>query len=98
MALIGEVLEFLKNLIHSSNHDKVRINKVSLVDIRTCLQNAQDKIEFLQLESQLQQAELQQWSHHSEPFSVQNNETDSHKQQVNIVEIDLDPVPNKVAQ
>lgn len=54
------------------------------------------KLIFLQLESHLQQEELKQRSH-SEPVSIQNNETDSHKQQDNIVEVHSDPVPNKVA-
>ena len=53
IARIGEVLEFLKFSIHSSYHDTVRINKVSLVDIRTFLQNAQEKIEFVEFESKL---------------------------------------------
>jgi len=39
------------------------------------------------LETKLQQEELQQWSHHSEPVSVQKNETESHKQQVNNVNV-----------
>ena len=47
----------------------------------------------MQLESQLQQEELQQWSHHSEPVSVQKIETDSHKQRDNNVTVHL----NKVA-
>ena len=58
MARITEILEFLKTLIHSSNHDTLKVSKVSLTDIQTCLQNAQEKIDFLQLESQLQQEEL----------------------------------------
>ena len=49
----------------------------------------------MQLESQLQQEELHQNRHHSEPVSIKNNETYSHKQQVNIVEVHSDPVPNK---
>ena len=39
----------------------------------------------MQLESQLQQDELQQKSHHSEPVSVQKIEKDSHQQQVDKV-------------
>ena len=97
MARIGEVLEFLKTLIHSSNHDTVRINKAYLSDIKPCLQNAHEKIEFLQRESQLQQAELQQWSHHSELVSVQKIETDSHKQQVSNVAVDSNLVPSSKA-
>ena len=41
----------------------------------------------MQLETKLKQKELQQWSHHSEPVSVQKIETDSHKQQVNNVTV-----------
>ena len=65
--------------------DMVKVNKGTLFDIQNYLQNAQKNIDFLQLESQLQRAELQQWSHHFEHVSIQNNETNSHKQQVNNV-------------
>ena len=83
MTQIGEILEFLKTLIHSSDHGTVRISKASLVDIRTCLHNVQENIEFLQLETKLQQEELQQKRHPSE--LVQNNplfdfETGSYQQ------------------
>lgn len=57
-ARIGEVLEFLKTPIPSSDHGTIRISKASLVDIRTCLHNLQENIEFLQLETKLQQEEL----------------------------------------
>ena len=49
-----EVLEFLKILIESTTNDTVKINKSSLADIRICMKMAQEKIEFLQLETQLQ--------------------------------------------
>ena len=49
IARIGEVLEFLKTLIHSSDHGTVRISKTSLVDIRPCLHNVQENIEFCSL-------------------------------------------------
>ena len=80
MAKINEALELLNNLIHSSVHDMVKMSKNALCNIQTCLQDAQDRIEFLQFESQLQQDELQQKSHHFEPVSVQNIEKDSHQQ------------------
>ena len=51
MARINEVLEFLKTLILSTTHDTLKVSKVSLTDIQVCLQNAQEKIDFLQLES-----------------------------------------------
>ena len=83
MDQIGEVLEFLKTLIQSTSNDTFQISKASLSEIQTCLQNAQEKIDFLQLESQLQQEELHQKRHHSEPVFVQNIETTTHQQQVN---------------
>lgn len=70
MDQMDDVLKILNNLIHSTVDEMVKINKTSLSNIKMCLQNAQEKIEFLQLESQLQQAELQQRSHHSELVSV----------------------------
>ena len=78
MARINGVLEFLKSLILSTTHDKLKVRKVSLIDIQVCLQNAQEKIDFFQLESQLQQEELKQRSH-SEHVSIQKIEIDSHK-------------------
>lgn len=93
MARITEILEFLKTLIHSSTHDILKVSKVSLTNIQVCLQNAQEKIDFLQLESQLQQEELEYWSHRSESVSVQNIEKTTHQQQVNNVTVHS----NKVA-
>ena len=78
MAKINDALELLHNLIHSTIHDMVKMSKNALFNIQTCLQDAQNKIEFLQLESQLQQDELQQKSHHPEPVFVQKIERDSH--------------------
>ena len=46
MARISEVLEFFKTLILSTNHDTLKVGKVSLTDIQVCLQNAQEKIDF----------------------------------------------------
>ena len=54
-------------------------------------------MEFLELESLLQQEELQQWSRHSEPVSAQNIETTTHQQQVNNITIHSDLVPNEAA-
>lgn len=51
IAQIVEVLEFMKTMLHSIVHDTIKISKETLFDIQTCLQNAQDKIDFLQLES-----------------------------------------------
>ena len=73
----------------------VKISKDFLTDIHSFLQDVHEEIGFLQLESQLQQEELLQWSHHFETFFVQNIEIDSHKQQDNNVTVDIDPVPNK---
>lgn len=47
----------------SATHDALKVNKVSLADIQVCLQNVQEKIDFLQLKYQLQQEELKQRSH-----------------------------------
>ena len=87
MPQITEILEFLKTLIYSSNHETFQVSKGSLSEIQTCLQYGQEKIDFLQLETQLQQEELKQRSHHFEHVSVQNNEADTHQQQVNNVTI-----------
>ena len=78
MAKINEALELLNDLIHSNVDDIIRMSKNALCNIQSCLQDAQEKIEFLQLESQLQQDELQQKIHHSEPVSIQKIEKDSH--------------------
>ena len=60
-------------MIQSTANDRIQINKDSLSEIQTCLQNAHDKIDFLQLESLLQQEEIQQSSHDSELVFVPNN-------------------------
>ena len=88
MAKINDVLDLLNNLIHSTIHDMVKMSKNALFNIKTCLQDAQDKIEFLQLESQLQQHELQKKSHHSELVSVQKIERDSHRKKEYKVAVD----------
>jgi len=80
MAPIGAILELVDNLILSSMNNTVKISKDFLTDIHSCLQNVQEKIDFLQLESQLQQEELHQNRHHSEPVFVQNIETTTHQQ------------------
>jgi len=72
----------------STTDDIVIINKTILVDIQTCLQHTQEKVELLELESKLQQEELEQWSHHSELVSSQNIEIESHKQKINIFAVD----------
>ena len=82
MDRIDDVLKLLNNLMLSTVDE---INKTSLSNIKICLQNAHENIEFLQLETKLQQEELKQKSHHSEHVFVQKIETDSHKQQVNNV-------------
>ena len=88
MAKINEALELLNNLIHSNVHDMVKMSKNALLDIQSCLLDAQEKIEFLQLESQLQQEKLQQKSHHSELVSVQNIMKDSHQKKEEKVPVD----------
>ena len=80
MSKINDALELLHNLIHSNVHDMVKMSKNALFNIQTCLQDAQDNIEILQLESHLQQDELQQKIHHSELVSIQKIERESHQQ------------------
>ena len=48
----------------------VYVSKDTIFYFKLCLQNVHENIDFLQLESQLQQEELQQRSHHSELVSV----------------------------
>ena len=93
MAKINDALELLHSLIHSTVHDMVKMSKNAFFNIQTCLQDAQDKIEFLQLESQLQQDELQQKSHHYEPISIQKIERESHQQQEYKFVVDSHSVP-----
>jgi hypothetical protein len=57
----------------SSVKNTVTINKSTLINVLTYLQDSQDKIKFLQLESQLQQDEIQQTNQHFELVFVQNN-------------------------
>jgi len=52
IAQITSILELLNTLIPSNVHNTIQINKDTLSNIQTYLQNKQDKIEFLQLESQ----------------------------------------------
>jgi len=70
MARITNILELLNTLILCNFHNTIQINKDTLSNIRTYLQNAQDRIEFLQLKYQLQQNELQEKSHDSELVHV----------------------------
>lgn len=51
MAQIIEVLEFLKTLMHSTDHDTVKISKNTLCDIKTYLHYTQEKVDFLEFES-----------------------------------------------
>ena len=88
MAKINEALMLLNDLIHSNVDDMIKMSKNALCNIQIGLQDAQEKIEFLQLETQLQQDELQQKSHHSEPVSVQNILKDSHQNKEDKVSVD----------
>jgi len=51
--MVDGILELLNNLIHSIVDITIMIDKAILIDIKLCLQNAQEKIEFLQLEKKL---------------------------------------------
>lgn len=42
--IMEKVLEFLKTLMHSTDHDTVKINKNTLCDIKTYLQYTQEKL------------------------------------------------------
>lgn len=70
MVRLDDFLKILSTLILSTIEDTVKINKTIISDIQTCLQDAQENIEFLQLESQLQQEEIQQNTHHYEAIFV----------------------------
>ena len=51
MAKINEALVLLNNLIHSNVDDVIKMSKDALCNIHNCLQDAHEKIEFLQLEN-----------------------------------------------
>ena len=95
MPRIDDALQLLNSLIFSTIDGMVKVSNETLFNIQTFLQNAQENIEFLQLETKLQQEELQQKRHPSK--LVQNNslfdfETGSYQQpashQVSNVEFD----------
>ena len=88
MAKINEALVLLNNLIHSNVDDVIKMRKDALCNIQTCLQDAREKIEFLQLETQLQQDELQQKIHHSKPVSVQKIVKEYHQKKEDKVPVD----------
>ena len=52
MVRIDNLLELLRTLIISNVEITVKVNKDTLIDIQNSLQNVQEQIEFLQLESQ----------------------------------------------
>ena len=57
-----QLLNILHNLIISSDEDMVQVSKETLADLSRHLQQTNETIEFLQLESQLQRNELQKKS------------------------------------
>ena len=75
MDRMDDVLKLLNNLIHSTIDEMVKINKTCLSNIKICLQNAQENIEFSQLETKLQKEELQ----HRKNNSILNIEIDSNQ-------------------
>ena len=81
MVKIHGLLELLSTLIISMGGDTIKITRDTLSNIKFCLQDAHENIEFLRLESQLQQEGLQQKSFHFGLVFVQNMETNSHQQQ-----------------
>jgi hypothetical protein len=60
MAQFDELLELLNTLILSFVENTITTNTTTLTDVLTYLQDFRDKIEFLHIESQLQQEEIQQ--------------------------------------
>ena len=82
MTRIDDALQLLNSLIFFTIDGMVKVSKETLFNIQTCLQNAQENIEFLQLETKLQQEELKQRSHFEHVF-VKKIETTTHQQQVN---------------
>ena len=73
MAKLNDLVQLLSNLMLSIVHNDVQVSKDMLSYIHSCLQNAKRKIEFLELESQLQRDELQKKTCDSEVVFVQNN-------------------------
>lgn len=51
MTQVGNLLDLLRTLIMTTTESTININKETLFDIQTCLQDTQEKIDFLQLES-----------------------------------------------
>lgn len=70
LARITNVLELLNTQILFIIDNRIKISNETLFDILTYLQSAQEKIKFLQLESQLHQDELQHKTHNFEPVIV----------------------------
>ena len=71
MAQINGLVELLNTLLLSSHESTVTVDKTTLSCIKNCSQDSKDTLEFLQLESQVQQEDLQHKIQHSEPVSVQ---------------------------
>lgn len=87
MAWNDKLLELLNNLLLITINNIVIIERETLIDIQTCIQDSQEKIEFLQLEAQLQCEEIHQKNQHSKLILLHNNalfefENDSHQQHV----------------
>ena len=81
MAQIDPLLELLRTLILSTCGETIKISRDTLSNIKVCLQYEQEKIDVLQLETQLQKGEIQKKIHHYEPIFFQNIEKNSHQQQ-----------------
>ena len=74
-----QLLGVLNNMIISIFEDTMQIRKVSLVDIKMHLHQKHEIVECLQLESQLQQDELQHKGHVSKPLDNRNANNDDSK-------------------
>lgn len=73
MIWLNGFLHLLRNLMLYAIYNSFKVIKDTLSDIQTCLQNSQRKIQFLELESQLQWDEHQEKNCDYELVFVHNN-------------------------
>lgn len=81
MVKLDDLLQLLNNLMSSTIHNSVQVSKDTFSNIQSCLQYAEEKIEYLELEYQFQRDEIQQKRCDSELVFVQNFlfDLDSHQ-------------------
>jgi len=73
MARLDDALDLLNTLIHFTIEDMVKLSNITITDMKTCLQNAQEKIDFLQLEYEFQKDDLEHKRQHFELLFLQSN-------------------------